>query len=466
MNKIKNPWLILIGPLLGAFIGLLSETSLNIALPSLSQSLNISNNTLQWLVTGYMLIIGIVLPLSSLLTKWFSTKRLITFGLLSFLIGSIISACSYSFIALLTGRLIQGIGTGIILPLMFTIAMNIFPSEKLGVAMGICSLVILFAPAIGPTMTGFILSKLSWHWIFWLFIPIIIIALFFELKYLVNINELSKPKIDKLSIGSSALGFGLIVMGFSFAAENGWSSLSVIICLIIGIFSLTVYILRQLHTEKPILNFKILKKEAFTKGTLLVMVDFAIIISSMFILPQFLQKGMMLPVALTGIIILPGGILNALISAISGKLYNKYGVKKLTITGYIISIIGILLLVFSSSYSNIIYIITAHCTLMIGCALIMSPSQTYALNALEINESSDGSTIINTFEQIIGAIATAVSTSLLNVGFISTQGNESIKFTCGSHYSLIFTLVLSFIGLFISFTLKKDTLTYLENNID
>ena len=145
--EIQHPWLALMGPIIGAFVGMLSETSLNIALPQLSQSLNIGNATLQWIVTGYMLVIGIILPLSSLLTKWFTPRQIITTGIGAFLIGAIISALAPNFPILLTGRMIQGIGTGTILPLMFTVAMNIFPPQKMGTAMGVCSLVIMFAPA-------------------------------------------------------------------------------------------------------------------------------------------------------------------------------------------------------------------------------------------------------------------------------------------------------------------------------
>lgn len=169
-NEIQHPWLALMGPIIGAFVGMLSETSLNIALPQLSQSLNIGNATLQWIVTGYMLESGIILPLSSLLTKWFTTRQIITTGIGAFLTGAIISALAPNFPILLTGRMIQGIGTETILPLMFTVAMNIFPPQKMGTAMGVCSLVIMFAPAVGPTLTGFILAKLSWNWVFWLFV--------------------------------------------------------------------------------------------------------------------------------------------------------------------------------------------------------------------------------------------------------------------------------------------------------
>ena len=326
-NEIQHPWLALMGPIIGAFVGMLSETSLNIALPQLSQSLNISNATLQWIVTGYMLESGIILPLSSLLTKWFTTRQIITTGIGAFLIGAIISALAPNFPILLTGRMIQGIGTETILPLMFTVAMNIFPPQKMGTAMGVCSLVIMFAPAVGPILTGFILAKLSWNWVFWLFVPVLLVALFFDLKFLPNISKLTRPKVDFASVILSIFGFGLLVMGFSFAAYLGWTSPVVLGCLVGGILIVAVYAYRQLHHENPILNLKVFKHIAFTKGTLLVMIDFGIILSAMYLLPQYIQRGMLVPVALTGIIMLPGGIVNAAISGLAGRMFDKYGAK-------------------------------------------------------------------------------------------------------------------------------------------
>lgn len=452
-NKIKHPWLSLMGPIIGAFIGMFSETSLNIALPQLSRSLNVGNATLQWIVTGYMLIIGIVLPLSSLLTKWFTTRQIITTGLSAFLIGAIISALAPNFTVLLIGRMIQGIGTGTILPLMFTIAMNIFPPQKMGMAMGICSLVIMFAPAIGPTLTGFILDKLSWNWIFWSFIPFILIAFFFDLKFLPNISKITRPKVDFISIIFSILGFGLVVMGFSFAAHLGWMSPLVLGCLAIGIIIILLYIHRQLTHENPILNLRVFKHTAFTKGTLLVMLDFGIIISAMYLLPQYIQRGMLIPVAITGIVMLPGGIVNAVVSGLAGRLFDRYGAKIVAIIGFIIAIIGAAMFLITSPHSAIAFIITAHIILMIGCPLAMSPSQTHALNSLDLHESADGSTIINTLQQIVGAIATALSTSLLQLG--SHGATTPVAFTNGVHYGIIFTIILAVIGLLIAISINN-----------
>lgn len=454
--QVKRPWLAMMALMIGAFVGMLSETSLNIALPQLMQAFHVTNGVIQWLVTGYMLVIGIVLPLSSLLTKWFTTRQLVIFGLVAFIIGAVISAVAPSFAILLTGRMIQGVGTGIVLPLMFTVAMQIFPPQKLGAAMGGCAMVIMLAPAIGPTITGLILGVLSWRWVFWLFIPFLGIALLFAIFELENTNELTKPKIDFLSIFESVIGFSCLVSGVSQAADVGLTSPLVIGLLAVGIIVLAMYAHRQLSLDKPILNLHIFKVPAFRTGAILVMLDFGIILSAMYLLPQYIQSGRLLAVSLTGIIMLPGGIINAAVSAFAGRAYDNIGAKKPAILGFILALIGAGMLACLTPHSFIAYIIAAHVILMIGCPLAMSPSQTYALNAIQGPASADGSTIMNTLQQIVGAISTAVATGLLALGEKSFAGSKPAAFTHGVHYGLYFTLVLIICGLLLSFNIKKE----------
>lgn len=455
--QVDHPWRVMVALMIGAFVGMLSETSLNIALPQLMQAFKVPTGTIQWLVTGYMLVIGIILPLSSLLTKWFSTRQLVITGLIAFIIGAIISAVAPTFGILLTGRMIQGIGTGIVLPLMFTVAMNVFAPDKLGAAMGACAMVIMLAPAIGPTLTGLVLAKLTWNWIFWLFVPFLVVALIFAITSLVNINKLTKPKVDFLSIIESVVGFATLVSGVSLASDMGIGSPLVLGLIIVGIIVLILYAYRQVHLENPILNLKIFSIRQFRIGALIVMVDFGIILSAMYLLPQYIQSGRMLAVALAGIIMLPGGIINALTSAFAGRLYDNIGAKTPTIIGFILALIGSVMLATLSTTSPVWYIILAHVILMIGCPLAMSPSQTYALNAIQGPASADGSTIMNTLQQIVGAIATAIATGLLSLGETAANtSNKAAAFTNGSHYGFYFTIVLVVIGLILGFMIKKE----------
>jgi MFS transporter, DHA2 family, lincomycin resistance protein len=455
---VHHPWLAVAPLMIGAFVGMLSETSLNIALPSLMEAFSISASTAQWLVTGYMLIIGIVLPFSSLIGKWFTTRQTVIFALIAFLAGSIISALapSTSFSILLIGRLIQGIGTGLILPLMFTVVMLIFPPAKLGTVMGMCALVIMFAPAIGPTLTGIILGAFSWNWIFWFFTPFLAVALICAIFFLKNVGNITRPHVDLLSIVESIVGFGGLVTGVSLASKFGWLSPITLVIVSLSILVLACYTYRQLHLEEPVLNLRIFNIPAFRSGACLVMLDFAVILSSMYLLPQYLQSGLLLPVAMTGILMLPGGAMNALVSALAGRLYDGFGAKWPVRAGFIIALAGCVMLLLTNSHSPVALVIAAHVILMIGCPLAMSPAQTYALNSLNPLQSGDGSTIINTMQQIVGAVATAITTSLLAIGESHSAGlNSSQAFSQGVHFGLWFTIVLILAALVLSLTIKN-----------
>lgn len=444
--SVHHPKLAMVSMLLGAFVGMFSETSLNIALPTLMQALQVNTGTIQWLVTGYMLVIGIVLPLSSLINRWFTTRQVIIFALSDFIIGAAISALGSSFAVVLVGRMIQGIGTGLILPLMFAVVMQIFPPQKIGAVMGMCALVIMFAPAVGPTLTGLILGKLSWNWIFWLFIPFLAIALLFAIASLENVGNVTRPHVDGLSIVESAIGCSGLVIGASLSSRFGWLSVPVITALATGVVVLAFYAHRQLHLAEPILNLRIFKHRAFTIGTGLVMLDFGIILSSMYLLPMYIQNGLLLPVAMAGMIMLPGGVVNAITSAVAGRLYDNVGAKRPALVGVVLALVGVLMLLTTSTRTTVAFVIAAHIILMIGCPLFMAPSQTSALNALPGILSNDGSTILNTMQQVVGAVATAVATSLLELGRRGTAGTAAARFTTGAHYGFYFTLILAIIA--------------------
>lgn len=454
--NVKRPWLAILPLMLGSFVGMFSETALNIALPQLMKSLQVGQSSIQWLVTGYMLVIGIVLPLSSLLTKWFSTRKLVIFGLLAFIVGSLISGFGPNFSIVLVGRMIQGIGTGIILPLMFTIAMLIFPPNKLGTVNGILALVIMFAPAIGPTLTGLILAAGSWNDIFFTFVIFLVIALVIAIPNAKNVSEITKPKVDYISIILSIIAFSGLISGVSFASEAGWISMQVLLPLVIGIVALIIYAKRQLSIKNPVLNLRVFKHRNFTLGAILVMIDFGIILSAMYLLPQYLQNGLLVAVALTGIIMLPGGLVNAATSAFAGRMYDNFGAKWPARIGFIIAFIGAVMLALVTTSSAIWYVILAHIILMIGAPLAMSPSQTSALNSLKGLESADGSAILNTMQQIVGALATALATSFLTMGRNAVSGSAAFKFTNGIHYGMYFTICLTVVGFIVALFVKDD----------
>ncbi|MDR0921935.1 MAG: DHA2 family efflux MFS transporter permease subunit [Lactobacillales bacterium] len=460
-KKYQKPNQIMLGLLVVGFVGMFSETALNVAIPNLMQEFNVGTGTVQLLVTGYLLMIGIILPLSSLLTRLFSTRKLAVFAMFDFIVGAVMSAVAMNFTVLFIGRLIQGIAVGILLPLIFVVLLSVYPMEKRGSAMGLVGLVIMFAPAVGPTISGIILSSSSWRYIFWLFVPLILIALVLSLKFLVNVSEVTKPKVDVLSILLSTIGFGGLVFGASLASEEGWLSTIVLVCLAVGLLCLAIYVKRQLTLATPILNLRAFAQSEFTVGTSLVLITFGIILASMYLIPMLWQNGLGLSPAMTGLIMLPAGVMNAVLSIVAGRLFDSYGAKILVRVGFVITVIGAVMFVFTPVNTSLWYILMAHVVLMIGIPLVVSPAQMYGLNALRGPISADGSSIMNTLQQIAGAIATAISTSLLTFGNSHSDAslNKMSRFIQSSHYGFAFVLVLAIVGFLISLKVKGKAST-------
>lgn len=391
--------------------------------------------------------------------KWFPVRKLTFFALGVFAIGCIISGCANSFPILLLGRMVQGFGPGLILPMMFALVLEVFPPQKIGAAMGLCAMIVMFAPAVGPTLAGLIIGAFSWRWIFFLFAAILVVGLLFAAKFMISPYELTKPKIDFLSCLTSVIGFGGLVIGVGLASTYGWLSVPVLTALVVGVFCIAVYVARQLRMEKPILNMRAFQIPGFRMGTILVMLTFGITMSSMYLMPQYVQNGLLIPVALTGIALLPGGVMNAVFSLISGRLYDKVGAKGPAMCGFLLATIGTVMLLMANTESPIWYVILCHMVLLSGVPLAMSPSQTSGLNSLPPELSTDGSAILNTMQQVWGAVCTAVATSLLGIGRAAYVGAEdatgAMAFTNGVHYGLYFTLILAVLGFLLSLKLPK-----------
>ncbi|OPA79024.1 MFS transporter [Paenibacillus selenitireducens] len=457
---------IMISLLISGFIGMFSETALNIALSDLMQVLNITPATAQWLTTGYLLTLGILVPVSGLLLQWFTTRQLFITSLSFSIVGTLVAALASSFDVLLIARVLQAVGTGLMLPLMFNTILVIFPPEKRGAAMGIIGLVIMFAPAVGPTLAGILIENLTWNWIFWVSLPFLVIGLIFGSLYMQNVSTITKPKIDILSIILSTIGFGGIVFGFSKAGEgtDGWSSPLVIASIAIGIIALVLFSLRQLSMKKPMMDLRVFKYPMFVVGLIMVFLCMMIILSTMLILPLYLQNGMGLSAFSAGLILLPGGILNGLLSPLMGSLFDKYGPKWLVIPG--LAIAAVVLWFFSgiTAASATALLIVLHTCLFIGISMIMMPAQTNGLNQLPREMYPDGTAVMNTLQQVAGAIGTAVAVSILSNGisdYMRTSTNptdpgEAVKaMTVGAQHAFLFAMTIAIVGLVIAFFIRR-----------
>ncbi|WP_418969114.1 DHA2 family efflux MFS transporter permease subunit [Alloscardovia omnicolens] len=458
--KVKHPYLVMSSLYAAAFSGMYSETAMNVILPAIGSQFHVSTSLTQWLVVGYMLVIGLVLPFSSILIKHFPVRTLTFAALGAFAAGAIMSALAPNFAILLIGRAVQGIGLGIALPMTFSLLLEIFPPHKLGAAMGMTTLIIMIAPVIGPALAGIIAGSLGWRFVFWSIVLIAAIGGVCAARFLINVYELTKPSVDVLSIILSVLGFGGIVLGAGMASEFGWMSVPVLAAFIIGIASLIWYSMRQIASRTPVLNLRAFGYRDFALGTILVMLNFGITLITMFLLPQFFQNSAQLAVALAGVVMLPGGLFNAVVGVFSGRSYNKLGARIPALIGFAITTIGIILLITQTlvAHPQIPLIIVYHILMMIGIPLAMTPMQTYALSALPRELNPDGSTIMNTLQQVVGAVFTAVATSLLMTGQASYTGTDAAaRFSTGTRWGLIMALVVAMLGLCGSFFLRSNT---------
>lgn len=454
---------IIISFVVAGFIGLFSETALNMALNNLITSFGIDETTAQWLTTGYLLTLGILVPVSGLILQWFTTRQLFIASLIASIIGTFIGGIASTFSVLMIARVVQAIGTALLLPLMFNTILVIIPPYKRGRVMGIIGLVIMFAPAVGPTISGLILRSMSWHWIFWISLPLLIASLAYGIIFMGNVTKPTKPKIDVLSIILSTIGFGGIVFGFSNAGE-GWGSLIVITSLIVGGIGLLLFAIRQLTMKQPILNLRAFKYPMFTVGLLMVTVCMMLILSSMILLPLYLQTSLALSTFAAGLMLLPGGIINGFLSPVMGGLFDKFGPKWLVTIGIIIATGSMIGFSTIDTETGLAFIIGLHIVMMVGISMIMMPAQTNGLNQLPRELYPDGTAIMNTLQQVAGAIGTAVAISILSSGMNNYLAkvanpldpvNQVLAFTEGVQRAFVFAIVVSVVGLIISIFIKR-----------
>jgi DHA2 family lincomycin resistance protein-like MFS transporter len=409
---------IMISLIIGAFFSILNETLLNIALPTLVIDLNVTQSTIQWLAAGYMLLVGVLVPASALLVQWFTTRQMFLGAMILFSIGTLICAMAPSFSLLLVGRLFQAAGTGLMLPVLMNTILVLYPPEKRGAAMGTLGLVIMFAPAIGPTLSGLILDSLNWRWLFILVLPFAVFSIIFAYIYLKNVTDVTKPKVDVFAIILSTLGFGGIVYGFSSAGEGsgGWTSPEVYVSLTVGIIALVWFVLLQLKSREPMLDMRPFKSPMFTLTTILLIIVMMTLFSTMLLLPFLLQGALLFTAFVTGLIMLPGGVLNGLLSPVLGKVFDKYGPRVLVIPGTAFLVVIMWLFTRVNLETTTATFVALHISIMIAIAMIMMPVQTNGLNVLPRKLYPHGTAILNTLMQVSGAIGVAFFISIMASG--------------------------------------------------
>lgn len=451
--------------LIGAFCTILNQTILSTAFPALMKAFDISTSTVQWLTTGFLMVNGIMIPISAYLSSRFNTKRLFIIAMTVFEIGTILSWLAPSFAALLTGRLIQAVGVGINMPLMQNIMLTIYPPEKRGAAMGINGLVIGLAPAIGPTLSGWVIDNYSWRWLFGMIVPIAALVIIASFVLVKNVIPNRRPKLDWLSVIISTLGFGSMLYGFSSVGDKGWTDPVVLATIVIGAILVVFLVLRQNKLDEPFLEFKVFKSGEFTLATILSSIVMMAMVGVELVIPLYLQIIHGMSAFHSGLTLLFGALFMGIMSPITGNLFDRHGAKRLAVTGMFILTVGTLPFSFITRDTPTIYIVFLYAVRMFGISMVMMPVTTAGMNSLPFNLISHGTAVNNTLRQVATSVGTAIMISVLtNVTKNNQPGHALLKASplqyksqmfdatlMGYHAAFWFAIIFSILGLILTF---------------
>ncbi len=420
-SKLTRQDLTIIATLIVAtFVVILNETVMSVAIPVLQRDLGVDPTVGQWLTTIFMLTMAIVIPLTGFLIQRFGTRAMYLAAMTLFTIGTIVATAAPGFEVLLVARVIQALGTAIMLPLLMTTVMTLVPEERRGVMMGNISVVIAVAPALGPTISGFILDHFVWRWVFGFVIPIAIAALIIGVFAIRPVGERSRQPIDYLSIPLAIFGFGGLVYGLVAIGEaaQGDPPMPIWIPFVIGGVALAAFVVRQLilaRSGRALLDLRVFRAPAFTLSIVVVVVAMATMMGTFIVVPLFAQTVLGLSPFTTGLLTLPGGLLMGLASPIIGRIYDLRGPRILVIPGAIAIAGAVWLLTRVTPHSSLWLLLGANAILCLGLAATFTPLMTLSLGSLPPQLYSHGSAVLGTLQQVAGAAGTALFITLMTV---------------------------------------------------
>lgn len=448
---------LIVGILLAAsFVTLLNQTLIIIAIPPIMNDFQIDPSQAQWLTTAFMLTNGILIPVTAFLIERFSSKHLLIAALSVFSIGTLIGAIAPSFSYLLVARIVQGMGAGIMMPLMQTVILTLFPPEKRGSAMGMVGLVTGFAPAIGPTLAGLLIVQFSWRSLFYTVLPVALVVLVLAFFLMKNVTQQKQVKIDIASVIFSTFGWGGLLYGFSIAGTAGWTSAQTLGAIGVGVVALAIFITRQLKLTQPMLEFRVFNSPMFLITTILSVFVFAIMVGTQTLLPIFAQDVADFTALESGLMLLPGALIMGFMSPITGKAFDKFGGKWLSVIGFSLITMALILYANLSLNASLIWIATIFTIMMIGVSMMMMPLMTAGINALPLHLIPHGTAMNNTIRMVGGSIGTATLISVMSYASLNTSLQQPKQAAMeGIQNAFMLASVLAVLGILLAFKLKS-----------
>lgn len=411
MGLTRKQILIVVILLSGTLLAVLNQTLLSPALPAIMADTQVDATTVQWLTSAYSLVEAVVIPLSAYLIGRFPTKKLFIFGMSIFAIGSFLAAIAPVFAVLLLGRMCQAVATGIAMPMVFTVILLIFPREKRGSAMGIVSLAIGFAPAIGPSISGLLVDSVGWRALFLLVCALAIVIVLFAIFLLESYGEFEPTSFDKPSVVLCSLGLLSLLYGLSSITSAEVIALPLAL-IVVGVILLIFFVRRQLKLEVPLLKVSILKTRNYALTVGIVAGLQAALVGTGVLLPIYLQNLLGISALETGIIMLPGAVIGAILGYFAGRWFDKFGPRKVIIPCAFILLLGGCGLIAFSLDTPIPFIIAVYTCLSVGITGTITPINTWGINSLDNSVIQHANALSNTLNQVGASLGTAILVSL------------------------------------------------------
>jgi EmrB/QacA subfamily drug resistance transporter len=407
------PWSVVVVIVIGTFMAILDSSIVNVALPKMMAVFGANTNTIAWVVTAYMLTLGVVMPLSGYLGDIFGYKRCYFLALALFVIGSALCGFAWSLDSLIAARVIQALGGGILTPLGMAIIYKTCPRARIGEVLGVWGISAMAAPAIGPTLGGYIVQFIDWRMIFYLNVPIGLINLFLVYTYLGESDLIKGKHFDLAGTICSCIGFFCLLLATSEASTDGWGSPFIVSLFVIAAISLTAFVINELSHPEPILQLRLFRNMAFTIANVMVSLLAVGLFGITFLMPILLQDVLGQTALKCGLIMFPGAIASGLIMPFSGWFFDRYGAKGIVIAGTAI-ITGTTFMMHSFndltpfSYMTMLIMIRG-----LGLGLCMMPVTNAAMNAAPPHLVGRASATINQVQQVSASFGIAILSTIM-----------------------------------------------------
>ena len=457
--RVERDAVVIVGVItLGAFVSLFNQTVMAPALPALMREFEVTAGTAQWVTTIYMLISGIMVPISGYFMDKYPTRKLFFLSMGLFVAGTVACAVGPNFAILIVGRVLQAAGAGILMPLVGTVPLLVFPVELRGTAMGIAGIVMAAGPAIGPVLGGLVIDSMGWRPMFIIIAVLALVILLLGIPLMKNVGTLKDPRLDIPSVVMSTIAFGGLLFGFSNASDMGWGSPMVIAPAVIGVIFLILFVRRQLKLETPVLELRCLKTRNFLVAALMVTLINAAVAGTNVVLPLLIQNGMGASATVTGMVMLPASIVGIVLSPVSGMLFDRMGPRLVTVGGMVILTLALFGFGFTGAGLTVGLAATLCGLQAAGQGFANMPVNTWGVNALPDELIAHGNAIANTGRQVFGAISTAVLVTIMSfVQAHAAAGGADLAAStvAGAGAAYFGCAAIALVGLVIAFIFVK-----------